>query len=349
MPRWCFAPGLVLAAALALPAAGDGPKPVAPAPREAADPWYVDDTELFDGLYEKLRHLADKGKCLPSDKMKEKFKPGRAAVELAKPTDKPLSSAEVYKRAVPSVFVLGSVYRDPQTGDWLDGLYATAWAAGPDGVLVTDWHVLEDLEPDEVFGAADHLGNVYPLTDILGGDKTADVLVLRVGGKGFAPLPVAEKAAPVASWVGVLSHPGDHFYLFTQGHVTRYSTNETADGRRERWMGVTAEFATGSSGGPVLDDRGNVAGMTALTVTIDSPPEEGQPAEKKKDRRRPFRKAKRPQDTPAPKADDPKGKGDPKGKDDPQGKPMPAPQPGSVQMVVKLAVPALSVRQVFGR
>ncbi|MBX9628150.1 MAG: serine protease [Gemmataceae bacterium] len=341
MTRACLL--VAVAVGLALPAAGDDPVAVAPPPREATGPWYVDDTEVFDGLYKRLRHLADKGKCLPHDKLKEKLHPRRARVELAEPGDKPLSPAEVYKRAVPSVFVVGSVYPDPDTGDWLDGLYATAWAAAPDGVLVTNRHVFEDLEEGEVFGAADSKGNVYPVTDILGGDKTADVLVVRVGGRGFAPLAVAARPLPVASWVGVLSHPGDHFYLFTQGHVTRYSTNETDDGRRERWMGVTAEFATGSSGGPVLDDRGNVAGMTALTVTIDAPPDEEKPKEPAKGRR-PVRKAKRAQD----KKDPPKGKGE-KGKDDPMAKPMPAPQPGSVQMVVKMAVPAPALRGVFGR
>lgn len=330
MTRACLF--LAVALGLALPAAGDDPAAVAPPPREAAEPWYVDDAEVFDGLYERLRHLADKGKCLPTDTLKEKLQPRRAAVRLADPADTPLAPAEVYKRAVPSVFVVGSVYRDPDTGDWLDGVYATAWAAASDGVLVTNWHVLEDLEDDEVFAAADHKGNVYPVTDVLGGDKTADVLVLKVAGKGFAPLPVAEKPLPVASWVGVLSHPGDHFYLFTQGHVARYSTNETADGRRERWMGVTAEFATGSSGGPVLDDRGNVAGMTALTVTIDAPPDPEKPGDKAKGRR-PGRKARRAQDK----------------KDDPKEKPMPAPQPGSVQMVVKMAVPAPALRSVFGK
>lgn len=336
----------VFAVALALPAAGDDP---APPPREAADdPWYVDDTEVFDNLYEKLKHLAEKGKGLPTATLKEKLKPGKAAVALAKPGDKPLSPAEVYARAVPSVFVLGSAYRDPDSGDWLDGVYATAWAAAADGVLVTNWHVLDDLEDEEVFAAADHKGNVYPVTDILGGDPVADVLVLKVDGKGFAPLPVAEKPAPVAAWVGVLSHPGDHFYLFTQGHVTRYSTSLNEDGKRERWMGITAEYASGSSGGPVLDGRGNVVGMTALTVTIDAPPDEPKP-EKQRDRRRPFRKAKRLQEPPANK-DVPKGKGEGK-KDDPMEKPMPAPapQPGSVQMVVKLAVPAPALRAAFGK
>ncbi|MBX9585013.1 MAG: hypothetical protein K2X87_32305 [Gemmataceae bacterium] len=36
-------------------------------------------------------------------------------------------------------------------------------------------------------------------------------------------------------------------------------------------------------------------------------------------------------------------------RDDPLGKPMPAPRPGSVQMVVKLAVPAPALRAAFGK
>ena len=62
MSRYHCVPAVVLMGGLliALPAAGDGP--VAPAPREAveADPWYVDDAEFFEGVNEKLQHLAEK-------------------------------------------------------------------------------------------------------------------------------------------------------------------------------------------------------------------------------------------------------------------------------------------------
>lgn len=348
-------PSVLLAGLLALPAAGDGPA-VAPAPRQAppAEPWYVDDAEFFDGVTERLKHFAEKRKGLTGEKLAERLKPRRAAVAVAGPGDKPLTPAEVYRRAVPSVFVLASTYQDPDTGDWLDGVYATAWAAAADGVLVTNWHVLEDVQPGEVFAAADHRGNVYPVTDILGGDKAADVLVIRVAGRGFAPLPVADEAAPVGSWVGVLSHPGDYFYVFTQGHVSRYSTGTADDGSRERWMGVTAEYATGSSGGPVLDDRGNVVGMTALTVTIDAPAGK-EPPKKEDARRRAARKARAGKDDLKPKRVDepkkgdpkPKGKDEPK-KDDPKKEPLlPGPPPGATQMVVKLAVPGPVLRAVF--
>ena len=37
-------------------------------------------------------------------------------------------------------------------------------------------------------------------------------------------------------------------------------------------MGVTAEYARGSSGGPVMDDAGNVIGMVSSTNSIYYPP-----------------------------------------------------------------------------
>ncbi len=47
------------------------------------------------------------------------------------------------------------------------------------------------------------------------------------------------------------------FYLYTQGTVTRYSTNKNDDGKREKWMGITAEYASGSSDAPVLNKYGS--------------------------------------------------------------------------------------------
>ncbi len=68
----------------------------------------------------------------------------------AKPGTKTLTPEEVYKAAVNSVFVVGSLYPH-KNGNWEVGTYATAWVLAADGVLVTNWHVFEDLNDGEVF------------------------------------------------------------------------------------------------------------------------------------------------------------------------------------------------------
>jgi serine protease Do len=326
---------LCLALGFALPAAAQ--LPVAPAPKAAAPdkPWFIDDEKYFDGFMEKLIELAVNDRCLSSEKLTAQMTPERKPrITLTKPGTTTFSPAEIYRRALPSVFVIGSVHKDDD-GDWVDGLYATAWAVGADGLLVTNWHVFEDLEKCEVFGAVDHKGNVYPVIDFLGGDKLADVAVVRIKAAGLTPLPVAESHAEVGAGVAVLGHPGDNFFVYTQGNVTRYSSNKTEDGKRELWMGVTAEYAGGSSGSPILDNRGAVVGMAALTLTIGDNPV----ITRRGDRRALLGRSPRALRKQPPVAPPPREK-------DPLAPLMPGP---GIQMILKMAVPGPTILRSCGK
>lgn len=311
--------------------------PVAAEP--PAEPKYVNDEDVYDKFFEKLTALAKDKKPLPHKQLVAKLNPRAAGVAPAKPGAKALSPEEVYAGAVGGVWVVGSVFPD-KDGDWRTGTYATAWVAAADGVLVTNWHVFEDLQEGEVFGAADRDGTVYPVTDFLGGDKTADVAVFRVPAKNLTPLPVEPAHAAVGSWVGVVSHPADLFYMFTQGAVTRYSTNKNEAEQVEKWMGVTAEFASGSSGAPVLNRYGAVVGMATLTISLDAS-DEGKGGEK------PARRAKAIGARKALRVEPPKDKKDDKPK--PPEKPGENPKGSPQQMVVKMAVPGPVVLKWLGK
>jgi S1-C subfamily serine protease len=314
----------VASAALALAVAAvpaHGQKP----PAGPASPWFVDDNEILTRLTEKVGQLAADGKCLPPNKLARKAARDRVcAVTPAKPGDKRLDPEEVYELARPGVFVLGSVVKakDEDGNDvYLDGRMATAWVLSADGVLVTSRHVFDAVEESEFYGVMDHRGKVYPVTDVIGVDRAADVAVFRVAADGLTPLAVAEKPAAVGSWVGVLGHPGDQYFTFTQGSVTRYSTARYDDGTVERWMAVTADYAYGSSGSPVLDRRGAVVGMAAMTENIDFP----EPAAAAGDPKKPARRRQPPKE---------EKKAEPAG--------------SLLQMVVKLTVPAADIRKVIG-
>jgi serine protease Do len=321
MPRTSLA---VLAVAVALlPARADKPRPAEPA---AA--WFIDDDDLFDQFMAKLRGLAKADKCLPSGRLQNLTSEDRTTrLTLPPPATARLDPEDVYRKALPSVFLLGSVSPDvtdggpkvdnPRADGYIDGRLATAWALTADGVVVTNWHVFDALDDGEVFGVMDHRGEAYPVTDVLAVDRAADIAILKIDAKGLTPLPVAARPAPVGAWVGVLGHPGDRYFTFTQGAVTRYSKVKPADAPAERWMAISADYASGSSGSPVLDRTGSVVGMAALTESLGFPDAGPEPPPAPTRRRQP------PAEPPAP----------------------PAAAGTSQQMVVKLAVPAGEIRK----
>jgi serine protease Do len=282
-------------------------------------PWYVDDERTFDQFIEKLTGLAKAKKGIAPTELArsvEKNKPLKAELTMTSTRTKPLAPDDVYDAILPSVVLLGSVKPTKDDPDaFEDGGFGTAWCLTADGIFVTNRHMFAEAK-SEWFGIATHKGEIYPVVEILAVNVTADVAVFRVEGKGFTPLPLAESSARVGAWVATLGHPGNQLFTFTQGHVTRYSKENTEAGV-ERWMNVTVEYAQGSSGGPIVDRCGNVVGMAALTASIDAFEE--------------------------PPADDKKA--DP-GK--PKAKPEELPPPASaLQMVVKLSVPLDSLRSTI--
>jgi S1-C subfamily serine protease len=334
---------LVLALGLCKAAPAQDPQPAAPPEMK---PWFVDDEKLFADFKEKLIALAKEGKCLANEELTAKLKSGtKAKLRPAKAGAAILSPEEVYRAALPSVFIIGSVHKNKEKDkekdkdkeekdkeeEWHDGLYATAWVAGEDGVLVTNWHVFEELEESEVFGAVDYKGRVYPVVEFLGGDKLADVAIVRIAADGLKPLPVAESYPAIGSWVGVLGHPGDNYFVYTQGFITRYSTNKNESGKHEKWMGLTAEYAGGSSGSPVLNDRGAVVGMAALTLTIDGTPGAATPNRRNSLRSQPPEIAPQPREKLDPKEALKLGAG------------------SSVQMILKMAVPGPVILKSFAK
>ena len=290
---------------------------------------YPDDADTLDQFNKKLGELAKADKCLKWDDLKKKAGEEKATkLTPAKPGDKAMSLEQLAEAVRPSVFLLGSVVGDKENG-FDQGRMATAWAVAADGVLVTNSHVFDEVEENEHYGAMSHDGKVYPLVDILAIDKTADIAVVKIDAAGLTPLPLAAKPAKVGARVAVLGHPGDRYYTFTVGHVTRYSSTKEENDKISRWMSIDAEYAYGSSGSPVVNEYGAVVAMAALTENIDYP-EDG-PAQAARAARKPMvrRAAKRPADDKKPDVA------------------KPAPSPSTFQMMVKLTVPVADLRAVL--
>jgi len=163
--------------------------------------------------------------------------------------------------------------RCPDCGGWhFSG--STGFVVSEAGIVCTCCHVI--LEEDEqvkegYLVAADADGHVFPVLAVLAADTEADTCLLRIGATGLKPLALRPGVRPGES-VYCLSHPGGYFFMFTQGMVARLNRRTNADttekGRSEvprsrpvLLLNITAEFAPGSSGAPVVDACGNVVGQ----------------------------------------------------------------------------------------
>ena len=136
-------------------------------------------------------------------------------------------------------------------------------------MCVTSQHVAKD-RGSRGFVAMLRDGRVFPVREVLATDLLNDLLIFQLDLPAEVKLPVlplAPAPAPVGSPIVVMSHPDDRFYMLTAGMVARQTVWRAAGGD-EAFMAITADFAKGSSGCPVLDERGAVVGIVNNTESI---------------------------------------------------------------------------------
>lgn len=131
------------------------------------------------------------------------------------------------------------------------------------GVVVTCRHALE-FDGPFVLVAVTAEGRVIPVKTILLADKLHDLAFLQLDATDLPALPVAPDV-DAGEHIRVMSHPSGYYFHMTEGIVARHSRidpdEEHPDAPRATSVDITADIAEGSSGGAVLDDRGNVVAV----------------------------------------------------------------------------------------
>jgi S1-C subfamily serine protease len=151
-----------------------------------------------------------------------------------------------------------------------------------DGVIVSNAHVLEAFRDMKAIGVMTSDGRVFPIKAVLAADRINDAAVLKVEAADLTPLPLA-KSARVGATVYCLSHPlmnymgtENGFFAFTQGIVSGRYRSRLMGATPVNVLAITADYAQGSSGGPILNEHGAVVGMVCQTLTISDDNNEGQ-------------------------------------------------------------------------
>lgn len=215
-------------------------------------------------LLKEAERLLDAGKTTDAKDLMAKVPP-TASLRLLPPLAEALTPAQLYQRAKPAVLVLGGLYKCDKCAHWHCGT-ASGFLIGPSGVAVTAYHVMI-MQGRKTFVAMTADGVVRPVTAVLAASELDDVAIIKIEGNGLPVLPLRADA-PVGTRVAAIHHPDDQFYTLTEGILSRYNLRHTKDHRQAPGMAITAEFAKGSSGAPIFDDRGNAIGLVCSTRTI---------------------------------------------------------------------------------
>ena len=186
------------------------------------------------------------------------------------------SAVSNYEEACRSVVIIGSAdyCRDCRTTHM--GAVSTGWVVDPRGRIMTNHHVLEDKEADEL-GVMTFDGRVFPVRGVLAADLEGDAVILEIDpGDAELPALALSETARTGEAIRVIGHPDGRFYSLSEGIVSRVFTEAAGEGKvRRTWLTVTADYGAGSSGAPVLDAAGRVVGMVSSTAALLADTEEG--------------------------------------------------------------------------
>ena len=134
----------------------------------------------------------------------------------------------------------------------------TGFVYRANGLIVTNYHVIE-----HAYSATVTIGEkTYAAQRLAGYDKDKDIAVLKIVAEGLKPLPVCGLSVPTGTQVYALGSSLGLTATFTRGIITQ--------GEREvggvRYLQHDAAISPGNSGGPLLNEYGEVIGINALYI-----------------------------------------------------------------------------------
>lgn len=201
-------------------------------------------------------------------------------ISKAKQHESTLTPQEVYKKLLLSTVAFGVSYDCGQCDVKHVGA-SSGYVIDESGLIATNHHVVDSYikgrERNYSMLVKFANGKVYPVTEVVTAAKDFDLAVVRVdtGGDKLIPIPFGDDAQ-VGDDVFILSNPFNMLFYFTTGMVAR---NILMDSYRKGdnavpEMEVTADYAVGSSGAPIVDNKGNLIGTVAVTRSIYAMPQE---------------------------------------------------------------------------
>lgn len=242
------------------------------------DKLYVDVNSWIMNFEQKTEELMKNSPYLDTLKARKQLTEAEgkiATITKIKPQTKVLSSDKLAKQLKESMVLFANAY-DCGNCHRTHVNPASGYIIDASGIVATNHHVVEGFCKSEknknlamAVQTAD--GNVYFVTEIIASYEDADLCIVKIDTRGdkLKPLPLGD-SAELGAEVYVMGHPNRMLFYFTKGLVARNYLNPAGRGKTSSTpeMDITADYAAGSSGGPVVDNKGNLVATVSSTRSI---------------------------------------------------------------------------------
>jgi serine protease Do len=146
----------------------------------------------------------------------------------------------------------------------------TGFIIDPDGVILTNNHVVAGANKIEVALYAQKNGEVYEAR-VVGRDPLTDSALIRLTKKPPTPLPVAtlgdSATAQPGDWVMAIGNPFNLAHTVTVGVISAVGRPfPVSEGHWQDVLQTDAAINPGNSGGPLLNTNGEVIGINSAIV-----------------------------------------------------------------------------------
>lgn len=164
----------------------------------------------------------------------------------------PLTAQEIYNQCSAGVFWLQTYSSADRSYSLGSGFFITS-----DGLAVTNYHVIMKADYMQVTTTD---GVEYPVTEIVAVNENYDLALIRVSGSGFTPLPIGNSALVTGGQtIYAIGNPLGFTNSISNGLVS----NPTRTLYGIDFIQISAPISQGSSGGALINEYGQVVGVTA--------------------------------------------------------------------------------------
>ena len=170
------------------------------------------------------------------------------------PVGEALNSEEIFQKSSDAIFMIETkALTDSDFGSG-SGFFITS-----DGIAVTNLHVISHMSSATIKTTD---GSIYPVEGIIAINAKADLAIIKIKGSGFPYLELGNPySLRIAQRIYCIGSPYGLDNTISDGLVSSLDRDYDGHGAIQ----ISAPLAPGSSGGALLNEYGQVVGVTTAT------------------------------------------------------------------------------------